>query len=968
MNKSILLVSAIVIGLSFSACRNSKKSNDASEDLINKNLVSTAASGEYVPDEREQQFIYDGPFEIPEIYVAQSPDKEKAIKLKPSEKVISFDVSPSGLIVATVIKDQLKSYIKFWKIDQDDFFDTIILPDSIDPREIAWHPNINAFFIAAQTRDNYRIIRYDKGSTGWTSEDIYSSASEIRRLILCPRPFLIFYNRQLRKSLYSFRLFFGLRKDDGSYRIASVTEFGRKFYQVIGPSATFTHNDQDGMDPSQLRADWALPVTFHPSGQELIWENSDGEFFKAEYSSRAWASASKSLNTAIKGGQPALTPNGLGLLHWKNDIPGVMLYLFTKDEPYQLLRKKLLVAPPVPVPDGKGVVCLANSGGAQSLEYLLTDYPLADVVNSWMFAESQEDLNLLVGNYGMFRPTSYNQLYQLYESENYYCDNYDQSTPTRPYLVTTDIFWELYGSAFQGIFTVKERAQAIPSFWSFVHSAASFYRSKPDSPWAGVFQTLISLEQNDLGNPEVNNIMNASGKSYSDILRKEYDYSILKPLGIYTSTSQMQSYYRAFKYFTTVFENDKSIVLQLNGLPSETKENAFQWINSYQEFISKPRRQNVFQKEKFIPAKFIQDPDTGLSVFPLSWGLDNEILNSVVYHSDYPKERQVISTKGEWRLHPSGLDLAAAISSNFADSLLINEYREYPNLRPIIQNLRKSFQADPSSPERTLYDLWINALATQWIDTLKSTSGKKGDPLWQVKRLQTGLASWATLRHATVLVNETSAAECGEGGFEEILMRAPRGYVEPDPYTLESIARLFESSKRYLPADATNNELKSLYEGIAKNLQETADEIRFFKRIARKEIIGESLTNEEYEAILYVARVAEHKFLIFKSLANEKYGLANPDPMPKVTNVFGNTRTGYLMVSVGRPVEWDFIVPFFGRKQVVKGSAYSYYEFVNEKLIDDSDWIKQLPSSDYVPWVRPFISKQQLSYPPKCGF
>jgi hypothetical protein len=95
--------------------------------------------------------------------------------------------------------------------------------------------------------------------------------------------------------------------------------------------------------------------------------------------------------------------------------------------------------------------------------------------------------------------------------------------------------------------------------------------------------------------------------------------------------------------------------------------------------------------------KYVQYPDTGLSVFPLSWGFDNEILNSVVYHSGYPKEKQIISTKGEFRLHPSGLDLAAAISSDFASKLLENEYQEYPNLRPVIQSLRRNFEKNSTS-------------------------------------------------------------------------------------------------------------------------------------------------------------------------------------------------------------------------------------------------------------------------------
>lgn len=975
MKKTTILFSIIFVGLSISACKNSKNKSATSEKNEPALVISTSESlssdtlKEYMPDKRERQFIYDGVFDIPELFVAQSPTKSTGVQLKKSENVISFDISPAGLIVAAIIKDANKNYIRLWKIDQEDFFESIDLPDSLNPSTIVWHPLASAFFITANKNNKYSIIRFEKEGKVWNSEEIFSSNFQINRLILCPRPFLIYYDNNLKKSLYSFRLFFGLQKEDGTYRIASVTEYGKKFYQVIGPSSSFTHSESDEIDPSHLEADWALPIAFHPSGQDLIWENLRGDFFTASYITSSWSEKTGSIDESIKGGLVKPIPNGLGLIHWQKDISGVNLYLFAKGKKDPLLQNKQLLAPPIPTPDGKGVICLTQENNSQLLEYLLMDYPQSDVINSWMFAESMEDINLLTSNNGLFRPLGDDQLYQLYESENYYCNSYDQSTPTRPYLITTDIFWELYGSAFQGIFTVKERAQAIPAFWSFINSVNLYYSEKSvNSPWAGVFQTLISLEKNDLTNPEVKNIIDSQGQSYSNVIKREYNFSQLKPLGIYTSTSQMQLYYRAFKYLTTAFENDKSIVSQLNNLPAESKEAAFAWINSYSEFISRPRRANIFINEKFTAPKYVQYPDTGLSVFPLSWGFDNEILNSVVYHSNYPKEKQIISLKGEFRLHPSGLDLAAAISSDFASKLLENEYQEFPNLRPIIQSLRRNFKNNSSSPENTLYDEWINALAEQWIDTLKSTNRDQGDPIWQVKRLQTGLASWATLRHATVLVNETGAAECGEAGFEEILMRAPRGYVEPDPYTLDAIARLFEKTIDYIPPQSKSDiDSRKLYDGISKNLRETADEIRFFKRIAEKEIKGESLTNEEYEAILYIARVAEHKFLIFKSLANLEYALSVPDPMPKITNVFGNVQTSYLMAAVGRPLEWDFIVPFYGRKQVVKGSVYSYYEFVNDNLIDDSEWLKQLPSHDFLPWIKPYVSNHKLSFPPKCG-
>jgi len=263
----------------------------------------------------------------------------------------------------------------------------------------------------------------------------------------------------------------------------------------------------------------------------------------------------------------------------------------------------------------------------------------------------------------------------------------------------------------------------------------------------------------------------------------------------------------------------------------------------------------------------------------------------------------------------------------------------------------------------------MDAIAVQWADTVKSTSGLMDKNIWQAKRLQTGLATWATLRHATVLVNERTAAECGEGGFEEILMRAPRGYVEPDPDTFGAIAELFETAIQYVSKsisdkpdfnEAVSAAKISLYDGIISRLKEVAKEARSFQSMAEKERRGEVLSNEENSEILAIAGVAEHNFLVFNSLSNKDYALSNPDPIAKIADVAGGGEyhLPYLMAAVGNSMEWNQIVPFYGRHQIVKGSVYSYYEFVSKQLLNDKEWQEKAIKQEFLPWIKPFITDQ----------
>lgn len=232
-----------------------------------------------------------------------------------------------------------------------------------------------------------------------------------------------------------------------------------------------------------------------------------------------------------------------------------------------------------------------------------------------------------------------------------------------------------------------------------------------------------------------------------------------------------------------------------------------------------------------------------------------------MFHPDWPVAEQVKGPKGA-RLLPSCLDVAAALGSRLAESLLAGEMATYPALKPVLAGL--SARA-PRAPAGTLYDRWISALAVQWADDALSGALPAGRELWRAKRLQTGLASWTTLRHATVLVNERTAAECGEGGFEEIVLETPHGAVEPDPATFEAIAGLFDAAAERVKGMALSGKLEDepVRQGILKRLAESAQKARLFGSLARKQAWGEALAPTEYDEVLFVGRAAEHNFLVF---------------------------------------------------------------------------------------------------------
>jgi hypothetical protein len=924
--------------------------------------------------------ILKGVFDFPELTITPSPASAQSIKLDGVEKIIDYDVSPTGPLTAALVKVTGSTYsIKFWKIGDKNFTDCWIAPEGVVPTAIAFHPLGEELFVIAVKEGKYSILRIEKVNNIWVSKSIFSSADQLIGLVICPRPYIVVSKSDPYAEYYAYRLFFGMKSKNNAFIIASITENGNRFYQAIGPAESMTQLPDAEIPPSEIKADWALPLSFHPAGHEMIWEDQQHNFNVAEYDRSEWGKSRPLCNNMIHGGTITATPNGLGFIHWQKDKPGIGLYLLPTGKEVRQLQEYQFIATPSSVPDGRGIVGLSRVNELLTLSYVPISMPLNDVQNAWMYVRSPEEMGFFQKDFGGFRDNGGDQLYELYDTENYYCGNYDRSSPTRPYLVTTDIFWELFASAYEGIFIVAERDQAIPNFWKFIEAADQYYmKSAIKSGWTSVFSSLNDLHSRKFQNPEVSRIMKTEGILHSDVLRKDFDYSELKPRSHYTSNETMKEYFMAFKYLTTVSDADLYKTEDLNQLPAEVQDYAVKWIETYQGFISPSRSPLVWKSIQTTIPLYNKTPKKDSAVFPLSWGFDNEVLNSTVYHPGMPSEDQV-QGPGGFRLLPSGLDLASALGCGFAESLLQEDYLKYPPLKNVIKKLKDNFRSNgkASSNSGNLYDRWITALAVQWADSLSSPNNDLDKNLWHSKRLQTGLASWATLRHATGLVNERSAAECGEGGFEPIILRAPRGYVEPDPNTFTAIAGLFKTIIQYVPKstekasdvhESFEEGKGSLYSGIINRLNEMIRTVDEFQAMAEKERMGKELSSEEQENILYIGTIAEHDFLIFKSLSNPDYALSTPDPMPKIADVSGNPEVSYLNAAVGSPLEWDYIIPCFGRHEIVKGSVYSYYEFSSSTLLDDKDWRTKLKDQPFLPWIKPFIIDQKLTYPAGTGY
>jgi len=935
------------------------------------------------------------PFASRELKVTPSPAPASDLSLPAGTSVVDYDVWPTGPDAVILIHDSAGNHVVTWHAGDSSTVPLLDLPANFNATSIVVHPTERRLFTEGKTGQQSRILVAENRNGSWTQRTLYQSTRDLRRLLVAPRPFQVGWNEAQKKPIESYRLFFAERQPSGAYSTRSITEEGNIEYQVIGPETSYIKPPGEDEDPTPNFVSSALPAAFHPSGHLMIWQDGNGCFQQLAYAGKNWDKPSH-LGGNPCGGSLTVTPNGAALLHWKRDVSGVTVIADRGRTSSVQAHNYQFISTPSSTPDGKGIVGLVEGPSGQTLVYVPIKVPLADVINAWMFIEDAADRHKFTASGGLFRNTGEDQMYELYDTESYSCGGYDSATPTRPYFVTTDIFWELIASAYEGTFIVHERQQAMPAFWAFVDAARhSLNTTAPNSTWAMALNSVAqSRGATNASASEPLHIQRAQGTFDSRVFGKPFDFTELKPRGHYTASPEMSAYFKAVHYLTSL-----SAVIgaaPLNSLPADVKAMALRWIGAYSGYIAPSRSPLVWSTDVLSAPGFTRHPGDSQQVFPLSWGFDNEVLLSTVYHSDWPSAEQITGPSGP-RLLPSGVDLAAAFGSGYARSLLKPDLTAYPALATVLDALHQ--RKPQSAGETNLYHAWINALAVQWADDL-AFPGVEQETLWKAKRLQTGLASWATLRHATVLVNERTAAECGEGGFEAIILRPPRGYVEPDPKTFNAIASLFDQmqqavahSANYtgnLPKDEWDDEkAQPLREGIIRRLQATATKARLFAAVAEKEQRNEPLTDAEYDEILHVGAVADHDFLVYKSLANKELALSTPDPMMKIADVAGGGEVPYLEAAVGRPLEWDQVVPYFGRREIVKGSVYSYYEFPSPAPLTDLEWAgkstdphaapatqskagKPIPgrvnAQAHPEWLNTFISRETLSCPAKPPF
>ncbi|MEA1868879.1 MAG: DUF3160 domain-containing protein [Euryarchaeota archaeon] len=285
---------------------------------------------------------------------------------------------------------------------------------------------------------------------------------------------------------------------------------------------------------------------------------------------------------------------------------------------------------------------------------------------------------------------------------------------------------------------------------------------------------------------------------------------------------------------------------------------------------------------------------------------------------------------------PRGLDVMALLGSDrsreLLDELDDSNYKEYDRQYGALEDEFDSF--DAAEWNKNLYWSWLFALKPLLDDRGAGYPTFMQTDAWQDKELTTALASWAELRHDTILYAKQSYTMMTTSAPPMEEEKPVVGYVEPVPEfynRLLALTRMTNSGLTEMDVlDASSKYRLANLESILARLV----------NISSKELENEELSKDDYDFI--------------KNFGDNLGGvIADVDDKAKKTTIVADVHTDG---NTGQVLEEgvgyvDLIIVAYklpdGRILVGAGPVMSYYEFkypMDDRLTDEA-WRELLDSN-----------------------
>lgn len=614
------------------------------------------------------------------------------------------------------------------------------------------------------------------------------------------------------------------------------------------------------------------------------------------------------------------------------------------------------------------------------------------VANRFLVEKSHRDelfKHLARQNFALKR-TDCIQLFNIYEENEYLC---------MPNYITTDLFLHAYYAYFTYEMKRCELFYFLPMMTDFCESLHKQSRNiameHPEladlADWNTTFFA-VALNQMDGRNVEVpdkyksmyaaecQNINSASDNP-SDFLGYSEDpfpYNKFKPVGHYSYNDTLRHYFKAMMWlqFVPFCQNDETqlkrtifMAQMYNHADKSTQENLKLFNDAISNFMGDMDNVGVLDIAKILKELNIRDfsqtftqssinkinaeitkvaqgrnrikplieltcPDK-INFMPQRYMPDNEVLGSILDTSALPSKRMM----------PKGLDVFAAFGVKSAETILTDFYREKENwngFAPKLEEKKQQF-AQYRDWNKNLYNRWLDCLV-KMQQTKKEYPGMMQTKAWELKNLNTALASWTQLQHLAALYKEEPAfAEYGGG---EPILPSPDifvGSVEPNVEFWKLLKKNIQSLNDIVGkfSEKTNDNASCLLSMVDSCLV-ISNNILNGIPISKSQLAwieGIDYNMEEFMLDVTKSPDSEHGYSSWQEIKGPDRSVAltstiytNPleEKNPFLHAATGNASAIYVLVDVN------------GKTFLARGATYDYREFVHSGRLDDSEWQKML--------------------------
>lgn len=598
-----------------------------------------------------------------------------------------------------------------------------------------------------------------------------------------------------------------------------------------------------------------------------------------------------------------------------------------------------------------------------------------NVVNNMQLKEYPAPLKDKLGRNGFaIVPARHNQLFQLYESNDY--TNF-------PNFVTTDLYLQLYHLYFDCLLRDIEQQRLHDVVLKLCQRGQQL--TATNNAWLKTYfdvgYALITGQKGAVGTvaEEVKKSTTYEADMSEFLGCKEipFQYPLFRPRGHYTRNDTLKTYFHAMMWLQTVpFGTDVPSQLQNAIILADLVGRDAQMQQLYQQLfepmtwlfgtpdnitimqvydLMKGRKasellkdkkamdqlrreiESLAQKQTRIKPKFQFSSPYKINLLPQRYMPDGEVLQEMVDYDNRPTKRAM----------PKGLDVMASMGVASAERILLDELKEAQQWDGFVAALSKMKQ-------RMKEIDWQQTISNHWMDAVKTLHEICDGypyfmltPEWQKKDLNAALASWAELKHDAILyAKQPFGAECGGGGPPEPVVT---GYVEPNVKFWRKAISLLDAT-----ADVLERHHLTTEKG-KRATQRLREEAQFLLRVSQEELAGKKLDEADYDALKHIGATFENISLdLVRDEEQYLMGWNDVEGTDRkvaliadvyTANSLNNPEKSVMYVAVGLADEIYCVVEIDGYLWLMRGAVLSYRE--TRRALDilrltDEEWQKNL--------------------------